>query len=190
MMEEKGRILDVSRDWKTGSTRIYLEIPGNHTEELDKLTDKELSVSIQQHREKRSLDANAYYWVLAGKLARVLDITNAAMHNILLRRYGAPEIINEELVYIMLPDTDDAEEKALESETYHVRPTSEVRVGERMNYRTYIMLKGSSTYNTKEMSDLIEGLISDCKDAGIETATPEEIERMMALYEKKHNSGS
>ena len=189
-MNAKGKILEISRDWKTGKSRVSLQIDKDVCEELDKLTDKELSVSIQQYREKRSLDANAYYWVLAGKLARVLDITNAAMHNILLRRYGAPEIINGELVYIMLPDTDEAEEKALESETYHVRPTSEVRVGERMNYRTYIMMKGSSTYNTKEMSDLIEGLISDCKDAGIETATPEEIERMMALYEKKHNSGS
>lgn len=189
-MKAKGKILDVSSGLRNGSTRIYLDIQGEHTEELDKLAGKDISVSIRQHREKRSLDANAYYWVLAGKLARVLDITNAAMHNILLRRYGTPEIINGELVYIMLPDADEAEEKALESETYHVRPTSEVRVGERMNYRTYIMMKGSSTYNTKEMSDLIEGLISDCKDAGIETATPEEIERMMALYEKKHNSGS
>ena len=49
-MEEKGRILDVSRDWKAGSTRVYLEIPGNHTEELDKLADKDISVSIRQHR--------------------------------------------------------------------------------------------------------------------------------------------
>lgn len=190
MMDEKGRILDISRDWKSGSTRVYLEIPGNRTEELDKLADKDISVSIRQYREKRSLDANSYYWVLAGKLAAVLKITNAAMHNILLRRYGAYEVIDGEMIYLVLPDTDEAEEKALEADTYHIKPTSEVRVGRDMNYRTYIMMKGSSSYDTAEMSRLIDGTVKECKDVGIETATPDEIERMMALYEKKHSARS
>lgn len=188
-MEEKGRILDVSRDWKAGSTRVYLEIPGNHTEELDKLADKDISVSIRRYREKRSLDANAYYWVLAGKLAAAMKITNAAMHNILLRRYGAYEAIDGKMVFLELPDTDEAEEKALEAEAYHIKPTSEIRTGDDVNYRTYIMLKGSHDYDTAEMSRLIDGTVEDCKACGIETATPDDLERMKALYEKKHHSG-
>ena len=52
-------------------------------------------------------------------------------------------------------------------------------------YRTYMMLKGSSEYDTKEMSHLIDGLVSECKEMGIETLPPEELERMMAAYGKK-----
>lgn len=46
------------------------------------------------------------------------------------------------------------------------------------------MLRGSSTYDTAEMSTLINGLVEECKDLGIETMTPQELERMMALYEQ------
>ena len=45
------------------------------------------------------------------------------------------------------------------------------------------MLRGSSTYNTEEMAHLIDGLVSECKEVGIETATPEELSRMLELYE-------
>ena len=48
-----------------------------------------------------------------------------------------------------------------------------------------MMLKGSSEYDTKEMSHLIDGLVSECKEMGIETLPPEELERMMAAYDRK-----
>lgn len=53
-----------------------------------------------------------------------------------------------------------------------------------MTYRTYVMLKGSSDYDTREMSELIDGLVSECKECGIETATPEELQRMLDLYDQ------
>ena len=46
------------------------------------------------------------------------------------------------------------------------------------------MLRGSSTYDTSEMSKLIDGLVSECQELGIETIPPKEIERMMQLYEQ------
>lgn len=52
-------------------------------------------------------------------------------------------------------------------------------------YRTYMMLRGSHEYDTREMSQLIDGLISECREVGIETLTPGELERMMAAYGKK-----
>ena len=186
-MEAKGKILDIARDWKTGNTRIYLEINGDYREEAERLKDDYISAKIIRHREKRSLDANAYYWVLAGKLARALKITNAAMHNILIRRYGVCEIVDGKMIYLVLPDTDEAENRALEAETYHIRPTAEVKAGKDGNYRTYVMMRGSSAYNTAEMARLIEGAVSECRELGIETLTPEELERMMAAYEKKHS---
>ena len=45
--------------------------------------------------------------------------------------------------------------------------------------------KGSSGYNTSEMSALIDGVVSECKEMGIETLPPEELERMMDAYDRK-----
>ena len=51
-------------------------------------------------------------------------------------------------------------------------------------FRTYIMLRGSSTYDTREMSELINGLVSECREMGIETMTPDQLAEMMALHEQ------
>lgn len=87
---------------------------------------------------------------------------------------------------MVLPDTESAQKAIDEAQSYHLKPTSQVKEGKGgVMYRTYMMLKGSSEYDTKEMSRLIDGLVSECKEMGIETMPPEELERMMAAYEKK-----
>ena len=86
-----------------------------------------------------------------------------------------------------IPDTEEAENDVIERETFHLKPTSQVVAGsDGVSYRTYVLLKGSSNYDSAEMSHLLDGLISECKAAGIETATPEELERMKQLYEQNH----
>ena len=68
---------------------------------------------------------------------------------------------------------------------YHIKPTSEVKETQSgRRFRTYVMLRGSSTYDTAEMSALINGLVEECKDLGIETMTPQELDRMMDLYDQ------
>ena len=60
-----------------------------------------------------------------------------------------------------------------------MKPTSEVKVGsDGSPYRTYILMRGSHQYNSKEMSVLIDGLVSECKEHNIETLTPEELARL------------
>ena len=89
------------------------------------------------------------------------------------------------MIYVVVPDDDSGEEKALEAETYHIKPTSEVKQArDGAAFRTYIMLRGSSTYDTREMSELINGLVSECREMGIETMTPDQLAEMMALYEQ------
>ena len=150
-----------------------------------------LVFSVKEYKRKRSLDANAYYWVLVTKLAKVLNLSKPHLHNILLRRYGQPEIVDGQMVFLVLPDSESGTRKADEAETYHIRPTSQVKTGvDGKMYRTYVMLRGSSTYNTAEMSELIDGLVSECKEQGIETLPAAELERMMQMYEqnwRKHH---
>lgn len=142
--------------------------------------------SIKEHRERRSLDANALYWVMITALAKALKISNARCHNMMLRRYGFPEMFGDKLAYIVLPDTDDAEEKALDAESFHIRPTSQTRIGkDGITYRTYILMRGSSSYDTTEMTRLINGLLDECREAGVDTTSPYE-RQMMDEWEMQH----
>ena len=185
-METRGRIKQINLDWKTRKTAVTVEIDAK-PDEVEKLTDKDLTVVLKQYRAKRSLDANSYYWLLLTRLADKVNVSNPFMHNYLLRRYGQPEIIDGKMVYIVLPDTDEGAKKADEAETFHVKPSSQTKIGkDGKRYRTYILLRGSSDLNTKEMSVLINGLVDECKQVGIETMPEHEIERMLELYDKKY----
>lgn len=137
----------------------------------DSLHDTDVEVAIKKHREGRGLSANAMYWTYLSQLARKLGYTNAAMHNTLLRQYGWPEKYDDEIVYIMLPDTEEAEKKALEADTYHLRPTGLTKPGKGGPYRAYMLMRGSSTYNTEEFSRLLDGLLAECKEMGIHVMT-------------------
>ncbi len=139
-----------------------------------------VAIKVTRYNEKRSLDANRYYWQLLTKLAGVLKISNNYCHNVMLRRYGVLEEIDGKPVYLVVPDTDEAEKKADESETYHIKPTSNVREGnDGMVYRTYMLLKGSSQMDTAEFSRLVSGLVDECRQCGIETMTPAELASLM-----------
>lgn len=182
-MELKGKIESVTRDILTGKERVTYICDPFPVQGLDRYTGKTLSVTMKEWTKKRSLTANAYYWTLVNALASALKVTSAAMHNMLLRRYGSPEVIGGKLCYVTMPDTIEAEKRALEAETYHVKPTSDVRLGnDGMLWRSYVMLKGSHEYDAKEMARLIDGVVSECKELGIETLPAEQLERMIRDY--------
>ena len=136
---------------------------------------------VKERRERRSLSQNSYYWVLITKLSAVLTQRNAVTHNLMLRDYGQIEVMNGRAVNVIIPDSEDADKKALQAETFHIKPTSQVING----FRNYVLLRGSSTYNSDEMSKLLNGLITECQSVGIETLPPDELKRM---YEQEKAS--
>lgn len=186
-MESKGILKDIARNWETGKFLLTFELVNDISAQIEGLKGIELSIITKPYRKKRSLDANAYYWQLISKLAETCGISKNRAHNLMIRRYGKMEEVDGHLIYVVVPDDDEGERKALESETYHIKPTTEVKVGgDGTPFRTYIMLRGSSTYNTDEMSKLIDGLISECQEMGVETFPPQEIERMMQIYDQRY----
>lgn len=84
-MEFKGRIASMFRDLVTGNWNVTFSTNQNIEEALQTFSGKEMDVKLKQHREKRSLDANAYYWCLLTKLARIHGWSNAEAHNRMLR---------------------------------------------------------------------------------------------------------
>lgn len=126
------------------------------------------TAELKEYREKRSLDANGYLWVLLDKLAEALG---ESKENLYLR-----------YVKVVGPFRDFCLEKE-EAGTFRTAwsmlgvgwPTEQVDYsedGERLIIRAYY---GSSTYNTKQMARLIDSVVEDCKALDIETLTPEKL---------------
>ena len=180
-MESKGRLVDVSKDWKSGKFRLTFEVDRDVSGDLEGLKN-DLRLKVCVWREKRSLSANAYFFVLVGKLAEKLKVSTTEIHNRMISDYGQPEIIDGELNFICMKDSIPWERL----ESIHLKPTTAVRVmDDRKLYRVYYVMRGSHTYDTKEMSTLIDGIVSEAKEQGIETMTPDELERMKAAWQEK-----
>ena len=137
---------------------------------------KTYDVTVKLHREKRSLDANGYCWALLDKLAEALDTTKEELYISFIRHIGP---------YKDFTLTED------EARTFRVAwerigtgwPTERVdydQDGDRVVIRAYY---GSSVYNTKQMSRLIDSIVVECKEQGIDTLTPD---RLRALMEDWH----
>ena len=186
-MECIGRFKGLGIDLMSRHQKLEIEIDSDIREEYDKLKDKKkLRINIVQYRAKRSLDANAYYWTLLAKFADVLGLNNQEAHNLMLCKYGKPETFGGQVAYVTIPDTEEAEKKVRNAPDHHLCPTSQVRRGnDGVMYRTYKMLRGSRTFDTKEMSRPINGLVDCCKEAGIpetEIASPNEKEILKERY--------
>jgi len=132
---------------------------------------KVLDVEVKQHRERRSLDANAYFWKLLDTLAGALHTTKDELYLEMLDRYG---------VFTHIIVKPEAVEK-VKHEWRLVRELSRGSVGgvEGVQLQCFF---GSSSYDSKEMSRLIEGLISECKECGIETLPPDEVARLTSAW--------
>lgn len=146
--------------------------------------DKGIMWDLSEHKErrKRSLDSNAYFHVLCDKLRQKLGISMARCKNHLIADYGQILYLGDEP---MIYKTNAPEDYMMELETLHtkcVKVTTE-NGREVFFYRVY---RGSHEYNTEEMSRLINGTVEECKAQGIETATPDEIARMQALWESRY----
>lgn len=186
-MNFRGSLEKIMQDVKNGGFEMQFHVAAipSGTEKL--LEESDLSISVVKWRGKRSLSANAYYWVLVGKISEITGLTNAAVHNKLLRRYGTPETIGGELITTFVPNTEEAEMDILNKEIYHLKPTSFTKTGkDGQVFRAYVLMKGSSDFDTKEMSRLIDGTIDEAKDLGIDTISTEEVRRMMEDYAKHY----
>lgn len=161
------RLTNVARDMRSKMYLITLA-----TEDVTPLEevrqDKDLDVQVKEYRKKRSLDANAYCWLLLTKLANALNSTKEEVYEEMLRRTG---FIDENNI-IAIPD--DKEIESYPGHWLYILTEDE--------WATYVRIRGSSEYDSKEMSVFIDNIIDECKSQGIETMTPEEIERLKKLW--------
>lgn len=139
----------------------------------------DLAVSIEKHTEKRSIDANAYFWLLAGKLAPLINATKEEIYREYIKGLGD----NFEIVPVRL----DARNKWIRNwESNGIGWMCEdLGTSKLHGYTNIICYYGSSTYDTRQMYHLIQLVIFDCKEQGVETKTPRELELLMGEWAEK-----
>lgn len=131
--------------------------------------DRDKVFEVKEHKEKRSLNANAYAWSLITKIADALRTSKEECYLEMLKRYGQSEIVS------VLSQIDVSGY----FKYYEPLATATLQGKEFTHYKIY---KGSSEYDTREMSILIDGIVSEAKELGIETIPPKEIERLKNMW--------
>ncbi len=178
----RGRIESMSMSLDGTTLQVALAIPNGrqHIKVFSELGDKDADITIKRYRNKRSLDANAYMWVLLDRLAAKLSVPGASvtkdeLYLDYIRQYGVSDYLA----------CRDRAIEAISNQFRVVEDMGKVHVGQEVLtcLRCYY---GTSEYNTEEMSRLINAIVEDCREMGIETATPDEQERMMRLWDENH----
>lgn len=138
-----------------------------------KMKPKAYDLTVKEHRKKRSLDANAYAWVLIGKLADAMRIPPTVVYNNAIQNIGGN--------YEVIPIREEAVEKFKEVWTKQGLgwPCVDMGPSKIQGYKNLRAYYGSSTYDTRQMSMLIDALIQDCKALDIETLSDEKLSAMM-----------
>jgi len=130
---------------------------------------------VKRSRKKRSLDANAYAWVLCSKIAEAVGITKEEVYQNAVQD-------GDQYLIATIPDSDcDSFCRAWQSRGigWRVQVADDPGIGAKTLFAYY----GSSVYDTKAMSRLIDGLVQDAKSMGIETMPPDELRAMLEEWD-------
>jgi hypothetical protein len=164
----KGRISDLNVSIFNDKQKLTFEIDGDFRTQYDELKGKDLDISVKVFRQKRSLDQNSYAWVLIGKIADKLRASKDDVYLTMLKRYGQGGVIK----------VQPQNEQAILSAIKYYEPHEKLYTDSDKYYRIWA---GSSGYNTEEMTIFVDGIISEAKEMGIETMTPDELLEMRSL---------
>lgn len=136
---------------------------------------KKLAVTIEPARKRRSLDANAYLWVLLSKMSEALRTTKEEIYRKLVRDVGQFEIV---------PIRHDATSEFIRMWSGRGLGWSAEVEGESKldGYNRVVCYFGSSVYDTKQMSILIDEAVTQAQEIGVETLPPNEIEALKNLW--------
>lgn len=188
MWELIGKVKELSVDYRTGSATLSVSVENRQDaadcfDEMSSL-DKVL-LKLDRYRQRRSLDANAYFWVLADKLASKTGVGKAEIYREAIRYIGG----NAEMVCVK----EEAAEKLRRGWEHNGLGWVTDAVPSKLEGCVNVILYyGSSTYDREQMSRLIDNIVQDCRAVGIQVMTPDEIANMMDRwedYEKHHTKG-
>lgn len=130
--------------------------------------DRDKIFEIKEYKEKRSLSQNAYAWKLITEIGNIIEKSKEEVYLDMLKHYGQSEVVS------ILSEVNPVGY----FKYYEAIGTGTIKNKEFTHYKIY---KGSSEFDSKEMSIFIDGIIQECKQLGIPTLTPDEIARLEVI---------
>lgn len=142
----------------------------------DELREGAISLDCKKWRQKRSYDANAYLWVLIDKIAQKTRQKPADVY-----RHAIKDIAGNSTIVCV---QDKAKEILMQQwQAKGLGWQVDDMGGSKLEGCSVLRLYyGSSVYDTQQMSALLDSVIDDAKELGIETLTPFELEGMKEAW--------
>lgn len=180
-MKTRGRLKAIELPFRSKRAVVSFEVEAA-PEDIEQYQDKELDIEFKKHRNHRSLDANAMLWACLGEMAAALRTDNWSMYLFELERYGkfTSVLVKPEAIEDMKRQW---RETKVVGETEVYDPAS----GE---YKTMIQMLcffGSSTYDSKEFSRLLDGVVNDMKDIHLTPPPTADMRRLIEEMERHEN---
>ena len=183
-MKTTGQITDVSINFINSKGKITLDIDTKNVETLDllnKLKEKKLDIEIKQHREKRSGRANRYFWELLTEICEYQNIDPIEDYKRRVFELGIFKITP------VLEEDFQTWKKGWEKQGIAWSCEKlDTKIINGIKICDVVLYYGSSSFNTKQMSRLIDNLVQDCKACGIETKPQQEIDSLLEEWEEEH----
>lgn len=176
-----GTIQDISIDYISNKPKITLLLNERDClNSIENLKDDKLTIDIKKWRKKRSLDANNYFWELLQKVCNYKDINTIEDYKRRVKELGIFKQFK-----IMAQDVKTFEKIWTDRGTAWFCEIVDTDYIGNIEFRIINAYYGSSSYNSKQMSRLIDNLVQDCKAVGIETKPQAEINSLLESWNKK-----
>lgn len=160
--------------WMENFDGLWLCVKTNYARRICDGIDpsQKYDMEITKHKEKRSLDANAYAWVLLDKIAKESNVPKEEVYRESIRNIGG----NTEIICVR----DDAVEKLRDTwKRNGIGWMTDTMPSKIKGCTNVILYYGSSTFDTKQMSRFVDGIIQSCRSIGIEVLPPDKLSAMM-----------
>ena len=171
-LQTTGVITDINIDYNTSKPKISLLLDTNNKDVIEELkNENKLNIELKKYNKSRSLDSNAYAWVLLGELQEVLNIPKEEIYKDLIKHIGSYEVV---------PIRNEAVEKFCSAWSKNgIGWITETTKSKLEGFTNVLAYYGSSVYNSREMSRLIDLIVQECKQLGIETKPKAELDSML-----------
>lgn len=176
-MKIRGKVKSIAKDWTSGQWNITIEMIEGNINEIDKYHNQDVSVDIKQFRKHRSLDANAMLWACLGEISEVLHCDKWDLYIKYLSEYGQYTMVSMKAE--ALPQFEKVYRECEVVGSRYIDGEEILQV---------LCYYGSSTYDSREFGILLDAVINDMKQAGLETPTSQEMKRALEMWENEQDN--
>ena len=157
---------------------LLLELDGDFRRDYDELNGSDVEVTVKRWKQKRSLDANAYAWVLIDKLAEKLGVEKTVIYKNAIREIGG------------VSDMVCVRESAFPAlkrmwESRGIGWQVDEMPSKLDGCKNAVLYSGSSSYDSTQMAALIDYVIRECEEQGIPTMTDDEVARLIGKWAER-----